>query len=470
MKESDFTLHFHGITQQGTPFSDGVPHVTQLPIAPGSRYHYVMNVGNQVGTYFYHAHTGAAASTAYGALIIHESDEASTPYDYDEERIVMLGDVFHRSDDEIVNGLLGIPTPIPIGNPDSLIINGKTYAQWNCTQPNVKCDDTCEREVLTVDPGKTYRFRIINSSLNRHLSFAIESHPLTIIEADGSYLAHKTVNHLQISPGQRYSALVHTDQQPGNFYLKSEIMEPAPALNNGLGILHYSDASVPDTKAVNPVVTAPIVRRLSFLEEFELFKPLPGFPTHSEIAYPKEFDREILIEIRETEEISYLNGISHEISKGNMLQALYSGKRSTQPDYEIAIANGGYDATRETYPIRLGEVIQVVLQNTYMNESRACISHPFHLHGHSIYDLGGGYGKYNPEIDGLAVQQITNPLFRDVVNVYGQSDTGDYGKPCGFRVFRFVADNPGAWLFHCHLTSHMIQGMQTIFEVGVEEL
>ncbi|ORX85500.1 hypothetical protein K493DRAFT_291545 [Basidiobolus meristosporus CBS 931.73] len=470
MKESDFALHFHGIIQRGTPFSDGVPYLTQFPIAPGSSYRYVINIGKQAGTYFYHAHTEASASTAYGALIVHEKDESEIPYDYDEEKVLMLGDVFHRSDEDIVNGLLGIPSFKPIGDPNSLTINGKTFAKWNCTEPGARCDDTCEREVVTVDPGKSYRFRIINSSLNRHLSFAIEGHPLTVIEADGSYVVAHAVNHIQISPGQRYSALVYASQQSGNFYMRSEIMERSPALSNGLAILHYSDASEPNTRALNPVVNAPIVRTLTFLEEFELYKPLPGSPTHSEVAFPRYFDREIVIEIRETEERSYLNGRSYQLPKGNMLQALYTGKRSNNPDYETAIARGGYDAARESYPIRHGEVIQVVLQNTYLKESRACITHPFHLHGHSVYDLGGGYGKYNPETDRLAASQIVDPLYRDVVNVYGQSDTGDYGMPCGYRIIRFVADNPGVWLFHCHISSHMIQGMQAVFETGVEEL
>jgi hypothetical protein len=35
-------------------------------------------------------------------------------------------------------------------------------------------------------------------------------------------------------------------------------------------------------------------------------------------------------------------------------------------------------------------------------------------------------------------------------------------------VLRFVADNPGMWHFHCHLIFHMIQGLQAVFNVGVE--
>lgn len=33
---------------------------------------------------------------------------------------------------------------------------------------------------------------------------------------------------------------------------------------------------------------------------------------------------------------------------------------------------------------------------------------------------------------------------------------------------RFVADNPGMWHFHCHFQYHMMQGLQTVFNVAEE--
>ena len=38
----------------------------------------------------------------------------------------------------------------------------------------------------------------------------------------------------------------------------------------------------------------------------------------------------------------------------------------------------------------------------------------------------------------------------------------------GSRVglFRFVADNPGDWMFHCHILEHQVAGMMGIFRVS----
>lgn len=49
------SLHFHGIEQRGTPWSDGVPGLTQKPIQPGHSWTYRWKA-TQYGTYWYHAH------------------------------------------------------------------------------------------------------------------------------------------------------------------------------------------------------------------------------------------------------------------------------------------------------------------------------------------------------------------------------------------------------------------------------
>ncbi|KAI0768684.1 Cupredoxin [Trametes elegans] len=49
------TVHFHGISQQGTPWSDGVPGVSQRVIPPGGNFTYRWNA-NQHGTFQTHAH------------------------------------------------------------------------------------------------------------------------------------------------------------------------------------------------------------------------------------------------------------------------------------------------------------------------------------------------------------------------------------------------------------------------------
>lgn len=57
MEGMEATIHWHGIHQRGTQYSDGVPYVTQCPILNGNTFRYQWLAGN-AGTHFWHAHTG----------------------------------------------------------------------------------------------------------------------------------------------------------------------------------------------------------------------------------------------------------------------------------------------------------------------------------------------------------------------------------------------------------------------------
>ncbi len=69
--------------------------------------------------------------------------------------------------------------------------------------------------------------------------------------------------------------------------------------------------------------------------------------------------------------------------------------------------------------------------------------HPYHLHGMSFEVL---------TIDGVA------PAYRQV------EDTLDVGVQQTVRL-RILADNPGAWMSHCHILPHAEDGMMTVLQV-----
>ncbi|NNK77943.1 MAG: multicopper oxidase family protein [Litoreibacter sp.] len=83
----------------------------------------------------------------------------------------------------------------------------------------------------------------------------------------------------------------------------------------------------------------------------------------------------------------------------------------------------------------LGETVRVALGN----DTR--FDHAIHLHGHHFRDI---------RADGTL-----GPL-RDTILV----------PPGQIREIAFVADNPGKWMFHCHMLSHQISGMMTWIDVA----
>jgi FtsP/CotA-like multicopper oxidase with cupredoxin domain len=70
--------------------------------------------------------------------------------------------------------------------------------------------------------------------------------------------------------------------------------------------------------------------------------------------------------------------------------------------------------------------------------------HPMHLHGHSFRVISRN-GKSNPQRE-----------WRDTVLV----------PPRETAEIAFVADNPGDWVFHCHVTDHQMAGLMGVIRVA----
>lgn len=64
---------------------------------------------NEAGSYFYHSHVQFQTVSASGPLVVQEPDGKPPPYQYDDERIVFLSELYNRTDESIFNGLIGAP-------------------------------------------------------------------------------------------------------------------------------------------------------------------------------------------------------------------------------------------------------------------------------------------------------------------------------------------------------------------------
>ena len=99
------------------------------------------------------------------------------------------------------------------------------------------------------------------------------------------------------------------------------------------------------------------------------------------------------------------------------------------------IANGKLPAPLAR--LKLGQSYIFVLENTNQYH------HPIHLHGVVFTVLSSNKKQIIPY----------------------QADTVMLGKYETVRI-AFVADNPGRWMFHCHLIEHMKTGLMGYFEIS----
>ncbi|KAI9014639.1 Cupredoxin [Gaertneriomyces semiglobifer] len=445
------TIHFHGISQRGTPFYDGASHITQTPIPPGEQMTTTFSVDGHVGTYFYHAHQDLLDTTIFGPLVIHDPIDKEQ-FHYDEERTLMLSDFWHETSER---QQAGFRNNIWLGDPDSILTNGITTHE-NCTDPS---SNRQRYEIITVDPRKTYRFRIINAATLSFFRFEISGHNMTVIEADGTLIKPVNVDHLEINAGQRYSVLITMNQEPKDYWFLTRVMWRPNGPANGHGVLRYSTSGSTEMGVPPPVVNATVIGAPSWMEDvlvpLAAKTPIPEATTTLTYTIAQKY----MPTPRGTFLLWTMGNISYALPHKPLLTSHYDG---TLP---------WIDQQSRPQTIRGQEVVDVVLQ-LVAGPAGICEEHPFHLHGYQFWDLGGGPGAYDPK---SSPEPSPHAILRDTATVYPYTGAHHQtpipqGEVCGWRRIRFIADNPGIWIFHCHITFHMMEGMATAFVVDPENI
>lgn len=87
------------------------------------------------------------------------------------------------------------------------------------------------------------------------------------------------------------------------------------------------------------------------------------------------------------------------------------------------------------------------------------MAHPIHLHGHYFRVLGSMANSIFPT--NMTVAEVANTMADspigmslDLTASAPMRDSAHLPEG-GWLALRFVADNPGVWLLHCHINSHL---------------
>ena len=185
--EEGTSMHWHGMLQRGTQWQDGVPGVSQCPIAPGQSYTYSFRA-ELFGSSFYHAHYSAQFTAGViGPMQIYGPSQLD--YDIDMGP-VMLSNWNHIPYFSMVNDVVSSNFSAGLPASDSGLINGR--GRFNCSQPSYSnstewlgsnlrsnitwtCVDGAERAKFRFQSGKTHRLRLMNMGADGELLQIIES-------------------------------------------------------------------------------------------------------------------------------------------------------------------------------------------------------------------------------------------------------------------------------------------------------
>jgi L-ascorbate oxidase len=468
IKDDNLTVHWHGLAQRTAPFSDGTPQVSQWPIAPGNFFDYEVHpdIGD-AGTYFYHSHVDFQAISAHGAIIVGECGDP--PYQYEDDLVLLLSDYYSKTDAQVIKGLLADPFAWP-GETNALLLNGQS---GHAGLDNAS-DPSCEPLQIKVQPDTTYRFRWIGGTAISLITLGIEGHSnLTIMEADGAYTKPTLTDHLQVGPGQRYSLLFKTKTaaelqslNKTSFWIRYENRE-RPANVSGYALLTYDapEASVPQSLPDKSPVTLP--SKVYDWLEYAL-EPYDG----SADPFPQSSTRTVKIQVNQvgiyknkTFESTLQwaqNGNIWKTSKVETpyLVSIYEEGQAAIPNYDAAVANGGWDPETFVFPAKVGEILDIVWESNNMPTGGWDI-HPMHAHGGHYWDLGSGNGTYDPVANGKKLESYM-PVKRDTTMLYRYASSGVVNTTAGWRAWRIKVEDAGLWMMHCHILQHMIMGMLSL--------
>ncbi|OMO84299.1 Multicopper oxidase, type 1 [Corchorus olitorius] len=477
----NISIHWHGVRQRLTCWSDGPAYITQCPIQTGQSFTYRFALLNQRGTLFWHAHISWLRATVHGPLIIYPKRGVSYPFQPPvEEHVIVLGEYWVRDIQDLEKHVKESGGGPP--GSDAYIFNGHPGPLHNCSTNDVYA--------INVTLGNKYLLRIINAALNIEHFFSVANHTMTVVETDGEYTKPFETSFIMLTPGQTYNVLITADQPVGKYYMAMAPYMPSknvPFLNKtSYAILNYVDKL--GRKSPSSLIPyEPILPNVYDTESVQAFsnqvKSLYSNKHWSTVDVPLKIDKSLFFAIglnvfscnsSDPDRCQGPNGGIFAASVNNvtfkrpavsLLNAYYhnlEGYYSTDfPDapekmYDFvnkAPNNIGVNTQAaigtQVSVLEYGWAVQVIFQDT---GTVGAENHPIHLHGFSFYLLGTGLGNFNSSIANL---NLYDPPYRNTVGV----------PVGGWAVIRFRADNPGIWFMHCHLEVHTTWGLSMAFLV-----
>jgi multicopper oxidase len=418
---AETTVHWHGVAIRND--MDGVPGMTQAPVAAGREFTYRFAVA-EAGTYWYHPHAGVQLDRGmYGPLIVEDPDE---PARYDHDWTVVLDDWIDGTGytpDQVLAALRGgmggmsmaeaSPSPMMSGMPmpgdspaasPSPAMSGMGSGPTGPTGPSPVLSGarspllggdagdvrypyylingrirTAPRTAVA-RPGQRARIRFINAAADTVFRVALGGHQMTVTHTDGYPVAPARADALLIGMGERYDVIVTLGD--GVF--------PLTALAEGK---NATALALVRTAAGEP--PPPSVRPAELDGALASYAGLRAAPQARLAARGPD----VTCRLRLT---------------GGMAR------------YDWGINGQAFDMSRPgalRFLVEQGQRIRVIFANA------TTMYHPMHIHGHTFQ-----LGPAGPRKDTVIVRP-------------GQQ------VPCDLD-----ADNPGQWMAHCHNLYHAPQG------------
>lgn len=384
------TVHWHGVRVPNA--MDGVPHLTQAPIAPGETFVYEFNCLD-AGTFWYHPHSRSFAQVGRGlagAMIVEERE----PIEADRDVTWVLGDWRMLKDASIrddFGAMHDVAHAGRIGN--TITVNGRVV------------------ESFAVRAGERVRLRLVNVANARIFGLQFREHEPTIIALDGQPVEPHAPpgGRIVLGPAMRVDLLLDLAATPGTqhpavdtYYRNNEyrLLDLVYSDQPPLGVVRRGPSG---KLAANPLPEPD-------LQQAERHDITLGGGAMSRMTHAIMDGQKVDVTTLIHNGLAWtINGIA---ARGHVHEPLLTFTRN------------------RTY------VLNIVNETMW--------PHPMHLHGHSfrVISRNGTHTRHSEWQDTVLIER------RERAEI------------------ALVADNPGDWMFHCHVLEHMLGGMMGVIRVA----
>ncbi len=388
-------IHWHGLTPPNG--QDGVPGVTQPPLAPGERHDYDFAVALP-GTNWMHSHHVLQEQSLMAApLIVRDPKDAALD---EQEVVILLHDFTFQLPDEILSNLSrgmshdhgamagGAQDPghdMSQMPPDNMgmDLNDVSYDAFLANDRTL--DDP---EVVRVDQGQRVRLRIINAASATNFMIELGALSGSLTDVDGRPIVPVIGSRFPLAVAQR-----------------ADVRVTLPAGDGAWPVLFQREGDTALTGVVLATKGGAVAKVADQAQHAigAIERAAPMFYQAAEPLPERRADRELAIDLT-----------------GSMMTYRWGIEE------KAAMAHHAHLAVQE------GERVEMTLTN------RTEMSHPMHLHGHHFQVVA---------VDGARVKGAMRDT--ELVPVGGSV------------TLAFDAGNPGKWMFHCHNLYHMQSGMMT---------
>ena len=278
------------------------------------------------------------------------------------------------------------------------------------------------------------------------VAFSIDEHDLWIYAVDGDYIEPQKVGAVVVTNGDRYSIFVRLNK-PGDYAIRTASLA-AVQLVEGHATLSYRDGKTPplgrpSVPHLNPAGKA-ITDDVVFFDQ----AAMKAFPAHAPSLKADETFR-LDMQIGRFTYLWSLNKTEYSSALDNATPLLFDPKPYIQNNVTLTTKNGSW--------------VDLIIEG-----KSPMPPHPIHKHGNKMYLIGSGTGVFNYTSVEEAIRTIPgnfnliDPPVRDGFAT-PEASTHDV-----WMVVRYHVTNPGPWLLHCHIQSHLVGGMSVAIQDGID--